>query len=154
MKPISHEYVFFADTWPEFMVGSQIINFFGRISNKKYFEIGGIFRNIFNATRYHASVLVSTFLIIHTHHPIQLIFCLFIYRGRAGIMTPFIYYHFLVLRYSSRRNPYTRNMFYELRKATEVIANNPSVPGIARKVLNGGIRLVSRLAPPTQPAQQ
>ena len=34
-------------------------------------------------------------------------------------MTPFIYYHFLTLRYTSRRNPYTRNMFHELRLATE-----------------------------------
>lgn len=42
-------------------------------------------------------------------------------------MTPFIYYHFLTLRYTSRRNPYTRNMFHELRLATETVANQPKV---------------------------
>lgn len=66
-------------------------------------------------------------------------------------MTPFVYYHFLVLRYSSRRNPYTRNMFYEMRLATEAAANNPSVPAIARNALRTSISLISRLAPPMQP---
>lgn len=66
-------------------------------------------------------------------------------------MTPFVYYHFLVLRYSSRRNPYTRNMFYEMRLATEAAANNPSVPAIARKALHTSISFLSRLAPPMQP---
>lgn len=69
-------------------------------------------------------------------------------------MTPFTYYHFLVLRYSSRRNPYTRNMFYELRIATEAVANNPSAPGIVRKILQGGVKFISRLAPPTPTPQQ
>lgn len=77
-----------------------------------------------------------------------------VFLGRAGIMTPFIYYHFLVLRYSSRRNPYTRNMFYELRLAIDAVTNNPNTPNIVRKVLRGGVQFVSRLAPPTQPAQQ
>lgn len=67
-------------------------------------------------------------------------------------MTPFVYYHFLVLRYSSRRNPYTRNMFYELRLATEAAANNPSVPAILKKVLHSSVAFISRLAPPMQPA--
>lgn len=44
-------------------------------------------------------------------------------------------------------------MFYELRKATEAIGNNPNAPGFVRKILHGGIKFVSRLAPPTQPAQ-
>lgn len=73
-----------------------------------------------------------------------------VFLGRAGIMTPFIYYHFLVLRYSSRRNPYQRNMFYELRMATEAVANNTRVPGFARKVLHGGVKVISRLGPPMQ----
>jgi transmembrane protein 33 len=69
-------------------------------------------------------------------------------------MTPFIYYHFLTLRYTSRRNPHTRNMFHELRLATEALANNPKAPPIIGKILHGGVRLVSRLAPPTVQQQQ
>lgn len=68
-------------------------------------------------------------------------------------MTPFVYYHFLVLRYSSRRNPYTRNMFYEIRLATESAANNPRVPPMLRKAVHTSISMISRLAPPAQPAQ-
>lgn len=68
-------------------------------------------------------------------------------------MTPFIFYHFLVLRYSSRRNPHTRNVFYELRLAIEAVANKPQVPGILKKVLSGGIAFISKLAPPQAPAQ-
>lgn len=74
-------------------------------------------------------------------------------RGRAGLMTPFVYYHFLVLRYSSRRNPYTRNMFYELRLATETAANHPHVPALAQKLLLTSISVISRLAPPVQRVQ-
>ncbi|KAG5674268.1 hypothetical protein PVAND_004248 [Polypedilum vanderplanki] len=76
------------------------------------------------------------------------------FTGRAGLMTPFIYYHFLTLRYSSRRNPHTRNMFHELRLATENIANNPKAPPIIGKVLHGAVRLISRLAPAQIPPQQ
>lgn len=70
-------------------------------------------------------------------------------------MTPFIYYHFLTLRYTSRRNPYTRHMFHELRLGTEAFANNPKVPGIVSKVLHGGVKVVSKFCPPTavQPPQ-
>lgn len=68
-------------------------------------------------------------------------------------MTPFIYYHFLALRYSSRRNPYNRNMFHELRLATESFANRPAVPAIGKKAILSGIALIERLAPPVAGAQ-
>lgn len=74
--------------------------------------------------------------------------------GRAGIMTPFIYYHFLVLRYSSRRNPHTRNVFFELRLTIEGFANSDKTPAIFKKILHSGISLVSKLAPATVPQQQ
>lgn len=73
-----------------------------------------------------------------------------VFMGRAGLMTPFIYYHFLVMRYMSRRNPYTRNMFTELRMATDSLANR-SPPFIA-KILRAGISFVCRLSPAVQPA--
>lgn len=75
----------------------------------------------------------------------------FINRGRGGIMTPFIYYHFLTLRYTSKRNPNTRNMFHELRLAVEAVANNPKAPSILGKVLHTGVRLVCKVAPQMQP---
>lgn len=68
-------------------------------------------------------------------------------------MTPFIYYHFLALRYSSRRNPYNRNMFHELRLATESLANSPRLPPIGKKIVISGIAIVEKLAPAIAQAQ-
>lgn len=77
-----------------------------------------------------------------------------VFLGKAGIMTPLVYYQFLVIRYSSRRNPYTRNVFYELRLVTENFANGARTPAAVRKVLQGSISFISRLAPPMQQQQQ
>lgn len=77
-----------------------------------------------------------------------------LYRGRAGLLTPFLYYHFLTLRYSSRRNPYTRNMFCELRLLLEGIATKPGTPSFLRTILLSVVAFASRLAPPQQAQQQ
>ncbi|MPC82773.1 Transmembrane protein 33 [Portunus trituberculatus] len=69
------------------------------------------------------------------------------YRGRGSLITPFAYYRFLTLRYSSRRNPYTRNMFHELRVACEHLANSPNTPAFLRNALYRSITFVSGLAP-------
>ncbi|XP_055852447.1 Krueppel homolog 2 [Episyrphus balteatus] len=71
------------------------------------------------------------------------------FMGKAGLMTPFVYYHFLQMRYNSRRNPYTRNAFAELRMAVESLASLS--PPIVGKVLRGGIAFVNRLSPQPQP---
>lgn len=68
--------------------------------------------------------------------------------GKAGLLTPFIYYHFLIQRYTSRRNPYTRNMFHELRVLFESTAAKPSMPGILRQALLAVVSFSSKLAPP------
>ncbi|XP_026473617.1 Krueppel homolog 2 isoform X2 [Ctenocephalides felis] len=76
-----------------------------------------------------------------------------IFFGRASLFTPLMYYHFLTLRYASRRNPYTRNMFYELRLSVESIAAKPTVPDFVRNAIYTGVTMVSRLAPVEQPVQ-
>ncbi|KAL5282222.1 TMEM33 family protein [Megaselia abdita] len=73
-----------------------------------------------------------------------------VFIGKAGLMTPFIYYHFIVMRYMSRRNPYTRSMFTELRMSVEHLAYR--CPPVLSKVLRFGISLVTRLAPQQQSA--
>ncbi|XP_030377552.1 Krueppel homolog 2 [Scaptodrosophila lebanonensis] len=70
--------------------------------------------------------------------------------SHAGLMTPIIYYHYLVMRYSSRRNPYPRTAFAELRIAFEALAARS--PPIVGKVIRSGIGFVTRLAPQPQPA--
>lgn len=65
-------------------------------------------------------------------------------------MTPIIYYHYLVMRYSSRRNPYPRTAFAELRITFETLAAR-SPPAVG-KIIRGGIGFVNRLAPQPQPA--
>ncbi|CAH0769700.1 unnamed protein product [Bemisia tabaci] len=72
--------------------------------------------------------------------------------GRTGLLTPFIYYRFLARRYVSRRNPYTRNMFRELRVYTEAIANKESIPPFIRNALHSGIAFTCKIAPQEQAA--
>lgn len=82
-------------------------------------------------------------------------FCFFmLITGRASLFTPLIYAQFLMMRYSSHRNPHTRNMFYRLRLVVETFANKPQVPKVIGNILFKGIELVSRLAPPVEMQQQ
>ena len=71
------------------------------------------------------------------------------FMGRSGLMTPIVYYHFLVMRYNSRRNRYTRNAFAELRMGTESLANR--CPTMVAKIIRTVISFISRLAPAPQP---
>lgn len=72
--------------------------------------------------------------------------------GRAGLLTPFMYYQFILMRYRSRRNPYTRNMFLELRQLLETTANKPSTPAFLRNAIMTIVTYTCRLAPEV-PAQ-
>ncbi|CAG9767003.1 unnamed protein product [Ceutorhynchus assimilis] len=69
--------------------------------------------------------------------------------GKAGLLTPFIYYNFLSQRYASRRNPYTRNMFRELRVMFENLAKKPRTPEIIRTAILGIVAFVCKLSPQT-----
>lgn len=71
-----------------------------------------------------------------------------VFSGRSSLVTPFIYYRFLSLRYASRRNPYTRTVFHELRLVTEYYASKPGCPLFVRNILLKGTFLLSQLAPP------
>lgn len=74
---------------------------------------------------------------------------MWLFSGKGSLLTPFAYYRFLSLRYASRRNPYTRNVFHEMRLILERFANaNPSLKNICTRVIN----FVLYLAPPV-PAQ-
>lgn len=70
-----------------------------------------------------------------------------VFAGHVSLLTPFMYYRFLGLRYSSRRNPYTRSIFYELRVSFEQAAASPSCPAFAKGLVHRSINLVSGLAP-------
>lgn len=76
------------------------------------------------------------------------------FTGRSGLLTPFLYAQFLMLRYSSLRNPHTRNMFYRLRLVAESFANKPACPGILSKLIHTVIGALSRISPPMEQQQQ
>ncbi|XP_041969986.1 Krueppel homolog 2 isoform X2 [Aricia agestis] len=82
--------------------------------------------------------------------PVVVIMALF---GYCGLMTPFVYYYFVTWRYTSRRNPYTRNTFRELRALAERTAERPAL-AFARPAIHGAVALVCRLAPPAEPQPQ
>uniref|UniRef100_A0A8C5PI86 Transmembrane protein 33 n=1 Tax=Leptobrachium leishanense TaxID=445787 RepID=A0A8C5PI86_9ANUR len=67
--------------------------------------------------------------------------------GQGSLLQPFIYYRFLTLRYSSRRNPYCRTLFTELRIILEHIVMKPACPEFVRRLCMSSIAFVSRLAP-------
>lgn len=71
-----------------------------------------------------------------------------IFSGKSGLFIPFIYYRFLCMRYSSRRNPYNRIMFYELRVILESYTNQASCPQMVKNLSQRLINLVTRFAPP------
>ncbi|XP_039264936.1 transmembrane protein 33-like [Styela clava] len=71
-----------------------------------------------------------------------------IFIGRTTILAPFLYYKFLTYRYLSRRNPYCRLSFYELRLALENMCASQNCPSILRSAVFKLISFSSRLAPP------
>jgi len=70
-----------------------------------------------------------------------------VFRGVTWLVAPLVYFRFLGLRYSSRRNPYTRNVFYMLRMSMEKTAEHPNLPSGAKSMIHKLIHFVSGLAP-------
>jgi len=77
------------------------------------------------------------------------ILILSIFVSRSNFLLIFMYYRFLTLRYTSHRNPYTRNIFYELRQSTEYLCNKPACPPIVGRLCQNAIGFINRLAPTT-----
>lgn len=75
------------------------------------------------------------------------ILILSIFVARSNLFLIFIYYRFLTLRYTSHRNPYTRNLFYELRQSTEYLCSRPACPPFVARLCQNIIVFVNRLAP-------
>jgi len=72
----------------------------------------------------------------------------------AGLFTPLIYYRFLVLRYSSERNPYNRTCFHQMRLQADQYAAAPSTPAIVKTLIGKAQAICYRLAPQQQQAAQ
>lgn len=74
------------------------------------------------------------------------------FLGQCGsILTPLVYYQFLMLRFMSRRNPYVRNAFTELKLSITLLLDKPMCPVIVKTVVLKGMSLVEKLAPSTAP---
>jgi len=72
--------------------------------------------------------------------------------GKGGLVLPFFYYRFLTLRYASRRNPYCRTVFAELRLSVEYVCRHPSCPVFFKTMADKAIATISRFAPAVAPA--
>lgn len=71
-----------------------------------------------------------------------------LFTGQCGsILTPLVYYQFLVLRYMSRRNPYVRNAFSEMKMVVNQMIHSPSCPGVVRGVVGKVMGLIERMSP-------
>lgn len=74
-----------------------------------------------------------------------IIFMIFV--GKSTVFMPFVYFRFLSMRYQSRRNPYNKQMFFELRITIEYLVNKPQCPQIVRTMTQRAIGIISRMAP-------
>lgn len=70
-----------------------------------------------------------------------------IFMGKASLFLPFVYYRFLTLRYASRRNPYSRQAFAQMRYSLEGVCASPSCPSAVRALVQKSIRVIESLAP-------
>lgn len=70
--------------------------------------------------------------------------------GHAGLLTPLIYYQFLKLRLRSQRNPFPRNVFYELRNELSKVSQKPTMAVIVRRMINGLLSITEHMAPMRQ----
>jgi len=68
----------------------------------------------------------------------------------AGFFTPIFYYRFIVLRYTSERNPYNRMCFHQMRLAADQYAAKPGTPSFLRNLIQKAQQLCFRLSPQTQ----
>jgi len=75
------------------------------------------------------------------------ILILSIFVARSNFLLIFMYYRFVTLRYASQRNPYTRNLFFELRQSVEYLCNKPACPPFVARLCHSTIGFVNRLAP-------
>ncbi|KAI7694075.1 Transmembrane protein 33 [Sarcoptes scabiei] len=73
-----------------------------------------------------------------------------ILAGLASILTPFLYYRFVSLRYASRRNPYSQQAFHWLRISIENFASSQNCPVFLRGYIYKLIDLVCRFSPAVQ----
>ncbi|CAK8684209.1 transmembrane protein 33-like [Clavelina lepadiformis] len=79
--------------------------------------------------------------------------CVMLIMGRAAIFAPFLYYKFVQYRYLSKRNPYSRIIFYELRLALEHMSRSPNCPAFLGSLVARVIIIVTKLAPSIQQQQ-
>nr|CAX70171.1 Transmembrane protein 33 [Schistosoma japonicum] len=84
--------------------------------------------------------------IIALNEIMLMVVCIFMaLSGPRIFVLPFIYYPFLKMRYNSKRNPYTRNAFMEVRIALQNVAYHSKCPAFISRVIYGLINIVSRL---------
>lgn len=70
-----------------------------------------------------------------------------VFRGVTWLVAPLVYYRFLGLRYASRRNPYSRTVFYMLRVSLEKTAEHPQMPNGVKVLIHKLVSVVSNMAP-------
>lgn len=70
------------------------------------------------------------------------------FTGRMSLIIPIIYIRFLTFRYQSRRNPYCRQIFFQMRVQAENYCQRPGTNAVVKNFLTKCIAMISRFAPP------
>ncbi|CAI4222234.1 unnamed protein product [Auanema sp. JU1783] len=72
-----------------------------------------------------------------------------VFVGQGSLVLPFVYYRFLTMRYASRRNPYTRSAFSQMKHSLLQISHSPSCPQLVGRLITMSTNFISNLAPVT-----
>lgn len=68
--------------------------------------------------------------------------------GSGNLLAPVVHYYFLKWRYQSRRNPYVRIMFGELRIVMQTVSSSQKCPQFLKNFIERSVAYLSSLAPP------
>jgi len=102
-------------------------------------------RKLINAVARHQTNLFRCIALTEIFLMPTIIFMFF--TGKSHPIAPFLYYKFLQYRYLSKRNPYSRLVFYELRIAAFQTMKHPSCPGPLTWIIGKIITLCCKLGP-------
>ncbi|CAD5221476.1 unnamed protein product [Bursaphelenchus xylophilus] len=108
-------------------------------TNAAWAKAAGQFRQLYSNTLLSTIACVEIFLFP--------VLAAMIFTGKASFMFIFLYYRFLWLRYTSRRNPHTRLAFQQLKHSLLEVAERPACPGLAKTFIFNSISVVERFAP-------
>lgn len=123
----------------------NIVNFLNKISTEVGYISASLASWLVQIKQQHTANLLSTASCAEIF--LFPIIVSMVFMGKTNLFTPFVYYRFLTMRYLSRRNPYTRAMFGQLKLLIFSLANRGGCPTFVRSLIFKSVSFIEQLAP-------